>query len=58
MHNTGRPCYQDDRRIEMTAYMGPRRGGKRNFNENYGNPRGSLLDYKVEADREYQVDFG
>ena len=39
MHNTGRPCYQDDRCIEMTAYMGPRRGGKRNFNENHSNPR-------------------
>ena len=39
MHNIGKPCYRDDRRIEMTAYMGPRRAGKRKFNEKYGNPR-------------------
>ena len=25
--------------MEMTAYMGPRRAGKRNFNGIYGNPR-------------------
>lgn len=35
-----KPSYSDDRRIEMTAYLGPRRGGKRNFNGEYGkNPR-------------------
>jgi len=35
----GKPQYADDRRLEMTAYMGPRRAGKRKFNEEYGNPR-------------------
>lgn len=35
-----RPNYVDDRRIEMTAYIGPRRAGKRMFNGVYGaNPR-------------------
>lgn len=32
--------YPDDRRLDMTAYMGPRRAGKRRFNGEYGaNPR-------------------
>ena len=35
----GKPQYADDRRMDMTAYMGPRRAGKRNFNGSYGNPR-------------------
>lgn len=39
MQSRGKPFYEDDRQIEMTAYMGPRRAGKRNFNEQYGNPR-------------------
>ncbi len=39
MHNIGKPSYKNDRRIEMTAYMGPRRAGKRFFNEHYGDPR-------------------
>ena len=39
MIKNGRPLYEDDRRIEMTAYMGPRRAGKRFFNGTYGNPR-------------------
>ena len=39
MIKKGKPVYQDDRRIEMTAYMGPRRAGKRFFNNEYGNPR-------------------
>ena len=35
-----RPYYPDDRRIEMTAYIGPRRQGKRYYNGVYGaNPR-------------------
>ncbi len=39
MQSKGKPFYEDDRQIEMTAYMGPRRAGKRNFNADYGNPR-------------------
>ncbi len=35
----GKPHYANDREMEMTAYMGPRRAGKRKFNEEYGNPR-------------------
>ena len=35
-----KPIYQNDRRMDLTAYMGPRRAGKRNFNGKYGeNPR-------------------
>ena len=35
-----KPCYPDDRHIELTAYIGPRRAGKRYFNRIYGaNPR-------------------
>ncbi len=39
MIKKGKPVYPNDRRIEMTAYMGPRRAGKRFFNDKYGNPR-------------------
>lgn len=45
MIKKGRAVYKDDRRIEMTAYMGPRRGGKRFFNESYGNPRDPKAGY-------------
>ena len=35
-----KPIYRNNRRIDITAYMGPRRAGKRNFNGKYGeNPR-------------------
>lgn len=35
-----KPFYPDDRSMDMTAYMGPRRAGKRRFNCEYGaNPR-------------------
>ena len=35
-----KPIYQNNRRIDITAYMGPRRAGKRDFNGAYGeNPR-------------------
>lgn len=35
-----KPIYPDDRSMDMTAYMGPRRAGKRSFNGKYGmNPR-------------------
>ena len=40
MVRTNKPQFPDDRRIEMTAYMGPRRAGKRMFFGKYGeNPR-------------------
>ena len=42
----GRPQYADDRRLEATAYMGPRRAGKRKFNEAYGNPRDNAAGYR------------
>lgn len=32
----GKKVYEDDRRIPMTAYIGPRRAGKRYFNGVYG----------------------
>lgn len=41
-----KPAYPDDRRMDMTAYMGPRRGGKRGFNGEYGqNPRDPKESY-------------
>ena len=37
---TKKPTYPDDRRIDLTAYMGPRRAGKRLFGGQYAaNPR-------------------
>lgn len=33
---TKKPSYSDDRRLDMTAYIGPRRAGKRYFNAKYG----------------------
>lgn len=46
MIRRGKPQYADDRRLETTAYMGPRRAGKRNFNEEYGNPRDCAAGYR------------
>ena len=46
MITTKKPCYPDDRRMDMTAYMGPRRAGKRTFNGMYGiNPRDEKEGY-------------
>lgn len=45
MAKQGKTSYADDRRIEITAYMGPRRAGKRNFDEAYGNPRDNAEGY-------------
>lgn len=45
MTKQGKTNYADDRRIEITAYMGPRRAGKRKFNEAYGNPRDNAEGY-------------
>lgn len=36
MRLTNKPEYSDDRRIHMTAYMGPRRGGKHWYQYEYG----------------------
>lgn len=46
MIKQGKPIYKDDRRIPMMAYMGPRRAGKRFFDEKYGNPRDSKDGYQ------------
>lgn len=41
-----KPSYKDDRKIETTAYAGPRRAGKRNYDGVYGaNPRDTKEDY-------------
>ena len=46
MITTKKPCYPDDRRMDMTAYMGPRRAGKRFFNSKYGeNPKDEKEGY-------------
>lgn len=46
MIKQGKPIYKDDRRIPMMAYMGPRRAGKRFFNNSYGNPRDPETGYQ------------
>ncbi len=46
MNIQNKPIYPDDRRIELTAYIGPRRAGKRSFNGVYGeNPRDTKEGY-------------
>lgn len=41
-----KPFYEDDRQISMAAFVGPRQGGKRYYNGEYGaNPRDPKEDY-------------
>lgn len=43
---TNTPFFNDDRRIDITAYAGPRRAGKRTYNGKYGeNPRDDKNGY-------------